>query len=372
MVFVRSGGMDVREAIAVVQSGRSLGEGPTEAVFTDLLSGQLAEEDITALLAAIQGRRSVGADGDFAGATVEELVGAARVMRRHVTRVPFEAAAGEVVIDTCGTGGAAKTFNVSTAAAIVLAAARTDSRTAGVRRVVVAKHGNRSRTRRGSAEVLAALGVNVDATIEVQARCLRECGVCFCFAIHHHPAMRFAAGPRRAVAGPTIFNVLGPLTNPAGAMHQVIGVYERSLVDRVARALAGLGASGAMVVHGLDPEGGMDELTVTAASVAGTARDGVVSVGKIDPVSLGLGVHPREPLIASSVERSAAMVRAAISKGADDGAGRIVRLNAAAGLVVCGASAGWREALEVAQEAVESGRALAVLGDLSRLSREGA
>lgn len=380
--------MDVRTAIAEVVAGRGLAEGQAEALFGELLGGRLEEAGIAGLLAAVQARVTEDGRERFRGATVDELVGAARVMRRHVTRVPFEAGAGEVVLDTCGTGGAAKLFNVSTAAAIVAAAAQPDERVSGVKRVVVAKHGNRSRTGRGSAEVLAALGVNVDASVEVQARCLRECGVCFCFAIHHHPAMRFAAGARKAVGGATMFNVLGPLTNPAGARHQVIGVYEQSLVSRVAGALARLGAEGAMVVHGVDAEGGMDEMGVTGETVVGvvgkakgskrqaqSSNDGGedrVEMGVVRARELGVGVGSRVGLVAADVGESAAMVRGALTAGSDDAAARIVRMNAAAGLLVCGAAAGMEQGLELAREAVESGRALRVLEELRTLSRESA
>ncbi len=213
-----------------------------ETLFEAVLSGHLDQAQIAGVLSLLAAR----------GPTTDEVVGAARAMRRHVTPVP--ASDPGSLVDTCGTGGAPKTFNVSTAAAIVAAAA-------GAR---VAKHGNRSRTGRGSAEVLQALGVNVDAPPGTQARCLDEAGVCFCFAIHHHPAMRHAAVVRRALKFPTIFNILGPLTNPAGATRQLIGVYDEALVPLVAAALARLGSVRAMVVHSRD---GLDEVSITAPTV---------------------------------------------------------------------------------------------------------
>src|SRR5262245_5383945 len=207
-------------------------------------------------------------------------------MRRHVTRVecPSPPGADTVVLDTCGTGGAQKTFNISTAASLVVAAASPHHQGKPGRRILVAKHGNRSRSGRGSAEVLQKLGVNVDAPPAIQARCLEQAGVCFCFAIHHHPAAKVAGPARRALGIPTIFNLLGPLTNPAGASHQLIGTYAPEFVDKLAHALARLGADRAMVVHGSD---GMDEITTTGptmiAHVAGTA----VRTATFDPPTLG-------------------------------------------------------------------------------------
>ncbi|MEL6796134.1 MAG: anthranilate phosphoribosyltransferase, partial [Planctomycetota bacterium] len=227
--------------------GDRLGEGETEAIFARLMAGELDDAQIGALLALLQ----------RGGPTVDEVVGGARVMRAKVERVPFEPTGDQRLIDTCGTGGAPKTFNVSTAAAIVAAAAD--------ERVRVAKHGNRSRTGRGSAEVLQELGVNVDASVETQAACLREIGVCFCFAIHHHPAMRHVIGPRKSLGVPTIFNVLGPLTNPAGAKRQLIGVYAPHLVDLVAGALARLGTDRAIVMHSRE---GLDEIGLAGVTDA--------------------------------------------------------------------------------------------------------
>ncbi|MCA9309624.1 MAG: anthranilate phosphoribosyltransferase, partial [Phycisphaerales bacterium] len=187
----------MQDTLRQLLEGRSLSEREAEHVFTQVLTGQANEAQVGALLALIAVR----------GVNLDELVGAARVMRAYVTPVPVQDA--DTVIDTCGTGGAPKTFNISTAVALVAAACERDGR-----RVRVAKHGGRSRTGRGSAEVLARLGVNIDAPPAAQGRCLDQVGVCFSFAIHHHPAMRFAAGPRKSLGFPTVFNLLGPLTNP--------------------------------------------------------------------------------------------------------------------------------------------------------------
>jgi len=342
--------MEPHDALGMLVAGRTLSAEEAEALFERLLSGGLDDSQIAGVLSLIQTR----------GATSHEVIGAARVMRRHVTPTPAPSVPGATLIDTCGTGGAPKTFNISTAAAIVAAAARPG----GGRRVLVAKHGNRSRTGRGSAEALAALGVRVDATPEVQSRCLAEAGVCFCFAIHHHPAMRHAVGPRRSLGFPTIFNLLGPLTNPAGARRQVIGVYEARLVPLIAEALAGLGAERAIVAHGRD---GMDELTTTAPTIMAFVSGGGVRVEELDARTLGLAPGRLDDLRVGSVEDAAAAVRDVL--GGEAGAKRdITLLNAAAALLVADAAASLGEGLSLAAEAVDSGRARETLETLVRVS----
>lgn len=347
--------MDVRVFLDELMQGRRPAPDAVEHVFEQLLSGGLDPAQIGALLALLP---PLSID-------VGTLTAAARVMRRHVTRVPFAPAPGESLVDTCGTGGAAKTFNISTAAAIVAASARPEARS-GVRRVIVAKHGNRSRTGRGSAEVLAALGVNVDASPETQARCLRECGVCFCFAIHHHPSMRHVAGPRRALGVPTIFNLLGPLTNPAGAERQLIGVYAPQLVPIVGEALAHLGAADALVAHG----DGMDELTTTGSNIVSRVRRPQSQSFAVEPGRVGLAVAQRADLEARDVGHAAEMVRHAIAPGASGPAHEIVLLNAAAALLVAGTAEDLGACVELAREAVGSGRAQETLSSLSTLSRD--
>lgn len=335
-------------------TGDTLSESDAEAVFLDLLAGKLDDAQIGAVLALIEVR----------GATVEELVGGARAMRANVTRVPYDCPAGESLIDTCGTGGTPKAFNVSTASAILAAAAGTLP--GAHRRVRVAKHGSRSRTGRGSSEVLQALGVNVDASPEAQARCLAEIGVCFSFAIHHHPAMRFAAGPRKSLGVPTVFNLLGPLTNPAGASRQLIGVYHERWVERVAQALARLGAHKAMVIHSAE---GLDEISLRGVTHAATVEHGQVSFTQIDPVGLGLSETPRESLVASNVADAARIVREVLS-GTPGPHREIVELNTAAALVVADAAATLEEGLRLAAQAIDSGLARETLESLARLSQE--
>jgi anthranilate phosphoribosyltransferase len=328
--------------------GVPLDESSAERLFTGLLAGRLDDAQIGAALGVLASR----------GPTVDELVGGARAMRASVVPVPFEPWPDERLVDTCGTGGAAKTFNVSTAAALVAAGAD--------ERVRVAKHGNRSRTGRGSAEVLALLGVNVDASPQTQARCLREAGVCFCFAIHHHPAMRYAAGPRRSLGVPTVFNLLGPLTNPAGAARQLIGVYEPGLVDLMGRTLAALGADRGMVVHGRE---GLDEIGLGAATDAALIEQGAMSRAVIDPSSLGLSAVPSASLTAGDAS-DAARVISAVLGGELGGRREIVVLNAAAALVVCDVAGSLADGVAMAGEAIDSGRAGRTLARLIAVSQE--
>lgn len=345
--------IDIPGLLAGLVDGRRLSEAEAEAAFGALLAGEMDPAQIASMLSLIQSR----------GVTADELTGAARMMRAKVERVPYDAPAGTVVVDTCGTGGAPKTFNVSTAAAFVVAGAE-PSAGSGVRRVVVAKHGNRSRTGRGSAEVLGRLGVNIDAGPDVQARCLDTAGVCFCFAIHHHPAMKHAAPVRRALGFPTVFNLLGPLTNPAGARRQLIGVYKPGFVPLVAEALRRLGAEHAMVVHSDD---GLDELTVTAPVTAAVVRDGAVSTERIDGESLGMRRCGIEQLRARDDAHAAEMVRAVLT-GEPGPATDMVLMTAAAALVVAGAAASMTDGLSLARDSVGSGRALGSLGTLTRCS----
>lgn len=336
--------MEPREAIARLLTDRPLSAVETENLFERMLSGMADAAQWGAILALLQRR----------GPVVEEIVGAARAMRRVVERVPIGAgASGAVVIDTCGTGGAAKTFNISTTSAIVVAAAAPG-------RVMVAKHGNRSRTGRGSAEVLRALGVNVDATPAVQARCLERAGVCFCFAIHHHPAMKHAAGPRASLGVPTIFNLLGPLTNPAGASHQLIGVYDATLIERVAGALAALGSSRALVVHSED---GMDEISPCGPTRAAFVEGGRVSSETITPEDAGLARGTLEEIRATTLDDSVRLLRSVL--GGTAGTPRTaVLLNAGAALRVAGVAGTIADGARMAAGAIDSGAARATLDSL--------
>lgn len=342
--------IDHHEILARLVAGRCLSESEGDAFFEALLDGGLDDAQIGAALALIQHR----------GATVDELVGAARAMRRHVTPVRVALKPGEVLLDTCGTGGATKTFNISTASALVIASALPEKvlKTGkGISRVLVAKHGNRSRTGRGSAEILAALGVNIEASPEVQARCLREAGVCFSFAMRHHPAMRHAAGPRRSLGFPTIFNLLGPLTNPAGADHQVLGVYRPGFVPLLAEALSRLGATRAAVMHGA---GELDECSTLGPTEVAWVDGGRVTRGTIDPAALGLRAAAIDAIRATDLEHGVRMIRSVLA--GDPGPARdIVLLNAGVGLFVTRAAETLEEGIHLAGAGVDSGAAARTL-----------
>ncbi len=348
--------VDIRDTLARLCARETLSEQESEAVFDALLSGSLEPTQIASLLSLLQTRPI----------TPDELTGAARVMRSRVEPVPYQPEPGTVIVDTCGTGGAPKTFNVSTAAAFVIAGSRPGAGS-GVERVVVAKHGNRSRTGRGSAEVLARLGVNIDASHETQAACLRASGVCFCFAIHHHPAMKHAAPVRRDLGFPTVFNLLGPLTNPCGATRQLIGVYRPEFVGLLSETLLRLGADHAIVAHSDD---GLDELTVTAPTTLGVVKGGAVTTERVDPASFGMPGAPIGSVRARDESHAAGIVRSVLS-GDPGPAADMVVLTAAAGLVVADAYPTIGEAIDAARASIGSGRAMGTLERLAQASRRG-
>jgi anthranilate phosphoribosyltransferase len=341
------GFMGIRETLCDLVAGHRLSSDEAESLFEDLLGGLLDEAQIGAVLALIQSRSP----------SVDELVGAARAMRRHATAVPRSASMTGVVIDTCGTGGTPKTFNISTVAALVAAGAAPG-------KVRVAKHGNRSRSGRGSAEVLGALGVNVDAGPAVQARCLEEAGVCFCFAPHHHPAAKHAAGARRSLGFPTIFNLLGPLTNPAGASHQLMGVYDGAAVELVASALAKLGSTRALVVHGRD---GMDEISTTDRTIAALVENGRVKMIELDYEPLGIRRAAMAELQAADLDQAVAVAKGVLG-GRPGPARDIVVLNAAAALWIAGASSTIAAGMDLAVVSIDSGGAERALEKLALIS----
>ncbi|MDY7110020.1 MAG: anthranilate phosphoribosyltransferase [Planctomycetota bacterium] len=326
-------------------AGNTLSPEQTTWAFEAMMTGKVHHGEIGAMLALLATRTE----------TAAEIVGAAAVMRKHVTRVECDIDVTEIV-DTAGTGGAPKTFNVSTAAAIVAAGAG----------AIVAKHGNRSRTGRGSAEVLARLGVNVDADPDVQRRCLERAGVCFCFAIHHHPATKHVMPVRKALGFPTIFNLLGPLTNPAGARRQLVGVYHDRFVLPIAEALGALGAVRAMVVHSLD---GLDELSISAPTRVVHVQDGSVREEIVEPERLGLATAPRSAVEARDLEHAAEMIGGVI-EGSEKGPPRdMTLLSAAATLLVADKVTSMEEGVSRAAEAIDAGKAKATLEKLIALSR---
>ena len=311
--------------------------------FGQIMDGLWSEAQIAGLLVALAAK----------GESVDEITGAAQAMREHVLPIATD---GADVIDTCGTGGTGlSTFNVSTAAALVCAGA-------GVK---VAKHGNRTSTRAsGSADVLAELGVNINAAGAVVERCLREAGLCFCFAVRCHPAMKYAAPIRRSLGVRTIFNVLGPLTNPAGAKRQLLGVFDAALTAVIANVLAALGSSRAMVVHAQD---GLDELSLTAPTKISELRNGQVTTTLVRPDDFGLPKAKIEDLIVASPKESAQALRGVLA--GDKGPKRdMVVLNAAAALTVAEAAPTIALAIPPAQKAIDSGAAQAVLEKLIAIS----
>jgi anthranilate phosphoribosyltransferase len=333
---------DLRAAIAKLATGASLTEEEATATFERVMSGVVSPAQVGALLMALRLR----------GETVEEIAGAARAMRARA--IPVRAPEGAV--DTCGTGGDAKgTYNISTCAAFVVAGAG----------VPVAKHGNRSiSSRSGSADVLAALGVAIDATPETIERCLSECGIGFMFAPSHHPAMREVAQVRSELGIRTIFNLLGPLANPAGTKYQVVGVFGEEWVEPIAHVLGRLGVTRAWVVHGAD---GLDELTTTGISHVAVLDAGRVSTFKISPRNAGLPDAKLTDLIGGDAQENAAHIRALL--GGNKGRFRdIVLLNAAAALLVAGKAASLREGVALGSESIDSGKAMGVLDALISLS----
>lgn len=312
-------------------------------VFEQIMTGTAEPAAVGAILALIQQR----------GASVEEITGAATVMRSKVT--PVTIPEGLTAIDTCGTGGVhAGTFNISTAAAIVAAGA---GRKHGI---VVAKHGNRSVTSKsGSSQVLEELGVKLIVSSETLTQCLDEAGLCFCFAQAHHPAMKHAAPIRAALGIPTLFNLLGPLTNPAGATRQVMGVFSKSLTEPIANVLANLGAEYAMVVHGK----GLDEFITWGPTRVSTVYDGKVTTSDINPAEFGVKPASVENLKVNSPTESANVIRD-IFAGKAGPAHDIVCVNAGAALVVGGAAKDLATGFGLAQHAIESGQAQNALDQL--------
>lgn len=324
-------------------SGGSLTREESAQVFDALMSGRIPPDDIEHFLRGLAKR----------GETVDEIVGAAGVMRRHVTPIRCDV---PNAIDTCGTGGdGISTFNVSTAAAIIASAAG----------AVVAKHGNRTNSRAsGSAEVLTALCVDIEATPTVVERCIREVGIGFLFAARLHPAMAIVREIRRKIGTPTIFNLLGPLTNPAKVRRQIIGVPRLDLIDKVAASLAALGAERAFVVHGHD---GLCDLTICEASTVAEVRDGRVTVRTICPEDAGLTRGRLDDLRVASPSESAGVIRAILDGQA--GAQRDhALLNAGLALVAADIAGDLSEGVTSAGRAIDTGAARDKLARLVELS----
>ncbi len=327
--------MPLKWAIAEVINGCDLNQEQAQSAMNIIMEGQATPAQIGSYLTALR----------MKGETVEEIAGSAQSMRQHVVSVPIPAdLSGEMLVDTCGTGGDGKhTFNISTTAAFVVAG----------HGVKVAKHGNRAASSKsGSADVLLALGGNLDLTPQQVAECVQDVGIGFLYAIKHHPAMRFAIGPRRELGQRTIFNVLGPLTNPAGATHQLIGVYDPALTEPIARVLGTLGSEVAFVVHGADD---LDELSTTGVNRVSHLHYGDVNTFTLDPDDLGLPRASLADLIGGEPHENAQIMHDILS-GKDRGPRRdIVLLNAAAVLSIGWGD--WQVGLEEARKSIDSGAA---------------
>ncbi len=331
-------------ALRRLLAGEDLGRDEMERLFGALMDGELGAPTQAALLVALAAK----------GESVDEIAGAAAAMRRRVVAVP----AGDLaVVDTCGTGGDGKgTFNISTAAALVAAAAG----------VPVAKHGNRSvSSRSGSADVLAALGVKIETSAPEAARALAEIGIAFLYAPLLHPAMKQVMAVRRELRVPTLFNLLGPLTNPAGARRQLLGVYSPALVEPLARVLALLGSEHALVVHGAD---GLDEITLTGPTEIAELRGGEVGTWRLDPAELGFKPVPASALAGGEPAENARLL-AAVLDGEAGPLADVTVLNAGAAVYVAGLADGLAEGVERARRALDSGAARAKLEALRELSR---
>ena len=330
----------IRAAIRRAVEGQHLDEAEAEAAASSILDGAATPAQIAGLLVALRAKRE----------TVDEILGFARALRARAARVT----APEDVVDTCGTGGDGKgTFNISTVAALVAAGA-------GCR---VAKHGNRAVSGRcGSAEVLEALGVPVDVDADAAGRLLERVGIAFLFAPRFHAGARVAAGPRRELGVRSVFNIVGPLANPAGVRRQVVGVFDAALVETVARVLGRLGAERALVVHGAD---GLDEITLTGPSHVAALDEHGLRVSEIDPRDFGFACCAPEDLEGGGPEENARIARDVL-EGRRGPARDVVLLNAAAAIHVAGRAPSLATGIEQAREAIDDGRALAKLEALRR------
>jgi anthranilate phosphoribosyltransferase len=339
--------MDIQRAIEIISRFGHLQTEDAEAVMNQIMTGDASEAQIGAYLMGLR----------MKGETQEEIIGSARAMRANAVRVPTSS--GSDLLDTCGTGGdKSSTFNISTTVAFVAAGA-------GLR---VAKHGNRAATSKcGSADVLAELGVNLDLAPEQVGKCIDEVGIGFLFAPKMHPAMKYAIGPRRQIGVRTIFNILGPLTNPAGAQRQLMGVFTPDLTEFLAHVLGALGSKAAMVVCGY---GNLDELTTTGPNQISYYQNGTVRTYELNSLDYRLEVAHLSDLVGGDAPTNAAILRG-ILKGEVNGAKRdVVLLNAAAALIAGGKADEFVDGIRLARHVLDSGAALAKLDALIKYSRE--
>ena len=329
----------IKEAIEKVRKRIDLSEAEMRDLFEEIMSGKAEYADIVAFLDGLRKK----------GETVTEITAAALVMREKSFHIKVD---GGGVVDTCGTGGTGlNTFNISTTAAFVVAGC-------GVR---VAKHGNRSSSGQcGSADVLEALGVKINIEPGSVAKCIKETGIGFMFAPAFHAAMKHAVGPRKELGGKTVFNILGPLSNPAGATHQVIGVYDAKLTEVMAGVLKNLGSKRAFVVHGND---GLDEITITGSTKISELDKGRVRTYEVSPEDFGLKRAPLGDIKGAGPKENAESV-ISILKGERSARRDVVLANAAASLVCAGKAKDFKDGVKLAGESIDSGKALEKLSKL--------
>jgi len=340
--------MDMKAAIAKVVEKQDLSTDEMQQVMRAIMTGEASPAQIGGFLVALR----------MKGETINEITGAAQVMRDLSTKVEVNA---DYLVDTCGTGGdGANLFNVSTASAFVVAAAGGH----------VAKHGNRSvSSSTGSADVLEAAGLNLGLSAEQVARCIEEIGVGFMFAPAHHGAMKHAIGPRKDMAIRTVFNMLGPMTNPAGVKHQIIGVFAKNLCRPIAEVLKRLGSEHVLVVHA---EEGLDEISLAGSTHIAELRNNEVNEFSVRPEDLGLQTQNLDGLSVCSAEESLALIKAALGKEATDRATKardMISINAGAAIYVAGLASSLNEGVEMAGDAIGSGLALAKMAELASFTR---
>lgn len=334
----------IRDAIARLVERIDLTEDQAEAAMGEIMRGETTPAQIAAFITALR----------MKGEKVPEIAGCARAMRASALRVACQR---QPLMDTCGTGGdISGTFNISTVVALVLAGAG----------IAVAKHGNRSVSSRcGSADLLETLGVKIDLGPDEVGRCIDEIGIGFLFAQRLHPAMKHAAAARRETGIRTIFNILGPLANPAGATTQLLGTYSATLTTTLAEVLKSLGTVHAMVVHG---HGGLDELSTTGSNQVVHLNEGNIKTYELDPTELGLPMAPKEALLGGTSQENA-VIALEILHGKPGPKRDAVILNAAAGMIVSGKATNMETGLTMAAEAIDSGKALSKLEALISLSQ---
>lgn len=333
----------IREALDKVVQKIDLPEEEMMAVMEEVMEGKATPAQIGSLVTALR----------MKGETVEEVTGAARIMRRKAARVN---ACATILVDTCGTGGdRLGTFNISTTTAFVVASAG----------IVVAKHGNRAVSSGcGSADVLEALGVNISVDQEIVEECLQQIGIGFLFAPKLHGAMKYAIGPRREIGIRTIFNMLGPLTNPAGATAQLLGVYDAKLTEMFAGVLKNMGTKRAFVVHGAD---GLDEVTITGETRVAELKDGLIRAYNISPKDFIGTIHPLEAIRGGDPEVNARITMDVLS-GKTGACRDVVLLNAALAIVAGEKAADIQEGVKIAADCIDSGRAVKKLQSLIEMT----